>query len=182
MVRRRDEPARRVKKGLIGPPFGRRDADGGYGRPLPLAVNGAPVNPRRTVAVLVSAVLPLTLVAAPAQAAWTVGKGRPTSEWVEGGVASVDITTNTIVLTDGRVLEYDGNDVLNTFQLHDVVDAGEVGCDLADRGGEENLARFVAKGMEVSLSATVYRPKKAVTFFHFEADTCDGALTPADAM
>jgi hypothetical protein len=140
------------------------------------------VNLRRTVALLVGAVLPLTVVATPAQAAWTVGNGRPTSEWVEGTVESVDITTHTIVLTDGRVLRYDGNDVLDTFQLHDVLDAGEIGCDLVDSGGEESVARLVAKDVEVSLSATVYRPRKAVTFFHFEADTCDGTLTPADAM
>jgi len=133
------------------------------------------------VAVLVGAVLPLTLLAAPAQAAWTVGKGRPASEWVEGTVESVDITTHTIVLAGGRVLRYDANDVLNTFQLHDVLDAGEIGCDLIDTGGEESLARFAAKDMEVSLSATVHRAKKAVTVFELQADTCDGVLTAADA-
>jgi hypothetical protein len=140
------------------------------------------VNPRRTAALLVGAVLPLSLVAAPAQAVWSVGKGRPTSQWVEGTLQSVDPTTNTIVLTGGRVLRYDENDILNVFQLRDVLDAGELRCDMFDSGGEENLARFAAKGMEVSLSAEVYRVKKAVTFFHVEADTCDGILTAADAI
>jgi len=132
------------------------------------------------VAVLAGAVLPVALVASPAEAAWSVAKDKQ-HRWVEGTLESVDLAARTIVLTDGRVLRYDDNDLLDTFQLHDVLDDGEIGCDLRDSGGEASAARFAAKDMQVAVTATVYRSPRQSSVFQLQADTCDGVLTAADA-
>jgi hypothetical protein len=137
------------------------------------------------MSVVVAAVaLPLSLVAAPAHgapAAASRGDG-PAVESGEGTLLRIKTKSNRVFLTDGRVLRYDGNDILNAQHLHDVEDAAgpDFFCDLFDSGGEETVARFARSGLEVSVDYLEFRKAKEVSSFFFTINTCDGVVDAAD--
>lgn len=144
------------------------------------------MNRRRGHAVVAAAALPLCLVATAAVATPALAARRPVSEEISGTLVSINTRSHRMVFTDRRPVKYDRNDLIifqHGYEFYEEPQGDAeptITCDLWDAGNEVDAARYIKRGITLTVTGTEHRSPRAVSGFIVFANTCDGVVDEDD--